>query len=99
MSDFIKEYFPGTPEYQKLKIAAQMLTTFSTKEIEFLVEDVYFDYGQDWIWTTIIAHDPKETGILHSWQALSPRQQEPIILANNPLELANAVNDFLINHN
>lgn len=98
MSDFIKEYYPGTPEYQKLKIAAQMLTTFSTKGIEYRVENVYFDYDQDWWWTTIIAYAPTETGILRTWQALYPVQEEQILNADTPQKLADVVTNYLTNH-
>ena len=96
--DYIKVFPLGSLERKKLETAAQMLTTFSTSSIEYGVDDVYFDYGQKWEWTTIIAYDPTQAGVLHSWQALSPKEQEAIVTASGPLELAHAVNNYLIKH-
>ena len=41
------------PEYKNLKMVAAMLEYESSNNSHYEVEDVYFDYGQDWMWTTI----------------------------------------------
>ena len=40
------------------------------------VEDVYFDYGQNWKYTTLITHNYDESD---SWQSLCPRDYETIL--------------------
>lgn len=68
-------------EYQKLKLVADMLTTFSPNGTVYIVEVTYFDFGQDWIWTTIIS-DSKD-----SWQILNPREWEKIVESDSIDEL------------
>jgi hypothetical protein len=82
----------NTQEYKMLEAVAKLLETFSAKGFKYTVEDVYFDFGQDWMWTTIIAHNPEEFGVLHSWQAINPRQWEGIITSTNVNELTEMVN-------
>lgn len=79
MSAFIRTFEPDSHEYSRLKLAAAMMTVKSPCGYQYIVEDVYFDYGQDWVWTTITRNDPEWGGV----QALNPRQQEDIILADN----------------
>lgn len=64
----------NTKEYKALEAAAAMLTALSPRETVYKVEETYFDLGQNWKWTTVIAHR-KDGG---SWQALSPREQDLI---------------------
>lgn len=68
-------------EYQKLKLVADMLTTFSPNGTVYIVEVTYLDFGQDWKWTTIIS-DSKD-----SWQILNPREWEKIVESDNIDEL------------
>ena len=68
-------------EYQKLKLVADMLTTFSPNGTVYIVEVTYLDFGQDWKWTTIIS-DSK-----HSWQILNPREWEKIVESDSIDEL------------
>ena len=81
--EIIRTYAPDTDEYARLKTASVVLTAVSPKHITYTVEDTYFDFGQDWMWTTIIAHDP--TSHFGSYQALCPRDYEKILLTDDML--------------
>lgn len=86
----IKVFARDSREYSALVFAASAMTLMSSSVV-YEVGDTFFDYGQNWRWTTIIA-TPKnrETG----WQALSPRQHENILLASSPMEILNALEDW-----
>lgn len=73
MTDTIKTYLPGTPEYKRLKAAASIIESFTN--LKCAVADTYFDAGQNWMWTTIIASSPNGS----DWQMLSPRDHEIIL--------------------
>ena len=71
----------GTKEYKNLVAVASLLNAISDNG--YYVGETYFDYGQDWVWTTIMYHS--------KWgdvQALYPRQWEEILLAGSIEELA-----------
>lgn len=87
MSAFITTFSPESYEYSRLKLAAAMMTVKSPCGYQYVVEDTYFDFGQDWKWTTIVREDGKWGGV----QALAPRQQEDIILADNIEHAVDAV--------
>lgn len=79
----IKTYVPDTAEYKALANAAAILTATSKKGVTYTVGDCYFDFGQDWIWTTILANNPNsEWG---SYQALCPRDYEKILRSDDLL--------------
>ena len=67
----ITTYKRGTPQYTALEAAAKLLEVSSKKGMKYSVEDVYFDMGQDWMWTTVIAYESDGD----SWQALNPSEQ------------------------
>ena len=73
--DTIRQFEPDTEEYGRLRIASQEMTKASTKGTIFSVGDCYFDFGQRWMWTTIIAHRPDG----EHWQVLSPADHERIL--------------------
>lgn len=73
--DTIKVYAPDSEEYVKLKIACIMLEHLNPDTL-YSVQDTYFDFGQRWMWTTIIAHKDG----MH-WQCLCPRDHERILTA------------------
>ena len=77
----IKTYAPHSDEYKRLTTAATVLTAVSPKGITYTVEDTYFDYGQDWSWTTLIAH--RSDG--EHYQALCPRDHEQILTTDDML--------------
>lgn len=72
--------------YKNMEAAARLLSAFSKNGYTYTVEDVYLDYGRDWMWTTIMR--PSDWGGV---QVLSPREWEEIVLADSPLVLAAAV--------
>ena len=84
MKETIRSYPPGTPERIALETLALVLSAISPNRTRYLVEDVYFDFGQDWIWSTICAHKPSG----ESWQILNPRDYAEIISGKDTLEAA-----------
>lgn len=79
--DTIRQYTPDTVEHVKLSLASLWLTHFSTKGTQYEVGDCYFDLGQDWMWTTIIA--TRSDG--ETYQVLCPRDHEKIIRSQDIL--------------
>lgn len=77
----------GTEEYKRLAAVAAMLEAVSPNEAKYVVEDVYFDYGQDWMWTTICRRGYSECQVLY------PVQWENIILAKDLAALGKAAED------
>lgn len=88
MYDYITLFNHEDVEYQKLEAAAELLTEKSPRGYTYYVGDTYFDFGQNWKWTTILC----EGSGWGSYQALSPRTQELIIESDN---LAEAVEEVL----
>ena len=85
MNDHLKVFLPYSEEHDKLTIAAICMTHLNkNKNMKYRVEDTYFDYGQNWMYTTIIAHNlsEKPDSVLRTHQALSPREQKEILGAN-----------------
>ena len=74
----IKIYNPGTTEYDNLRRAAALMTAMSPKGYTYRVGVTYFDFGQNWEWTTILT-DGGEWG---GYQALCPRDHERIIMGD-----------------
>lgn len=75
MSSYIKTFSNDSPEFARLQRAADMLTEQSPRGYHYYVADTYFDFGQNWIWTTILC-DGGEWG---GYQALNPAEQAQII--------------------
>lgn len=86
----IRVYAPDSAEYKKLQHAAQELTDTSKTGKVYLVEETYFDFGQNWSWTTIIAH--RSDGA--TWQAINPAQQEQILLAEDIPEVVRQIRSY-----
>jgi len=78
--DTIKVYPKDSEEHVKLEIAAIWLEYFSRKGTTYRVGDTYFDLGQDWKWTTIIATMANRND---TYQALCPRDHEKIICSDD----------------
>lgn len=70
----IQTYGRDDKEYTALTAAADLLTVGSPHGTTYTVGDVYFDLGQGWMWTTIIATRTDGS----SWQALDPREHSLI---------------------
>ena len=82
---FIKVYDEGSKEYELLEKAALILTFKSPKRYKYFVGETFFDYGQNWKWTTVLCYTG-EHGVLDTYQALNPREQEEICLSDGSLE-------------
>lgn len=69
-----------TNEYFRLEMFCKILNRDSPNKCHYEIEDIYFDVGQDWLWTTIVN---KTKGC----QILSARQWESIILDKVDIEI------------
>ena len=92
MSAFISVFDKGSEEYERLQLAALMLTNRSPNGRTYYVGETYFDYGQGWKWTTILCHSGGTWG---DYQALYPSAQDEIILASKIDELVAIVEGIL----
>lgn len=81
MAREISIFQKGSKEYKLLESAAALLTAKSPNSYNYCVGETYFDYGQNWKWTTILC-DNGERG----YQALCPVEQEMIL--NGEIEAA-----------
>lgn len=92
MMSAIKVFEKGSDERRALEAAAALFTAFDGRP--HVVDETYFDYGQDWKWTTILYESGPVVGF--GWvQALTPRDQEDIIAADGLIELATVVNGII----
>lgn len=88
--EIIRTYNPTEKAYKRLEKASVILTFASPTGTTYHVGETYFDFGQDWKWTTIIAESPKHG----SYQALNPRRFEDILTTDNLLDtLASMTHD------
>lgn len=78
-----------TQERDRLERFATILTATSVRGFRYEVRDIYFDAGQDWMWTTIVAYD----GCRTVCQCLSPREWEEVIYAE-PKELLELAEEY-----
>ena len=62
-----------TPEYKRLEAAAKLIECFTEKTVA--VENTYFDYGQNWRWTTLICKASEHS---MDYQMLCPRDETNI---------------------
>lgn len=83
----------NTKEYRNLKIAADILEYESPSNSMYYVEDTYFDYGQDWVWTTIVRLDGRWGGV----QAVTPAEWEKLIFADSIEEIVKIVHEIRSN--
>ena len=81
MYDALQIFADGSWEKDRLGKAAGLLTKLSPKGLTYAVEDTYFDYGQNWRYTTLIATNPAERpgSVLGRWQAFTPREQSELL--------------------
>ena len=87
---YIKTFKLGDPEFENLYKLADILTRKSPNKYVYYVGDTYFDFGQNWMWTTVLCR-----GGWSSYQALNPREQEEAILANSDAELEKIADSVL----
>ena len=77
-------------EHDALVTVARILNTFCTNGYRFYVDDIYYDYGQAWMWTTIIADNGGD-----SYQILCPRDHELIIENICWTRMSQAINNIM----
>ena len=81
MTEKVLEF--GTIEYKNMELVAKMLEVDSVNNYTYIVADTYLDYGQNWMWTTIIRIKPDDYDV----QVLSPRDWQEIVSATSIPEL------------
>ena len=74
---------PSEEEYKNLEYACELMSATSKNNYDYEVEDVYLDYGQKWMWTTITCYDDDR----NSWQVLSPKDWKVITEAETLEEI------------
>lgn len=74
----IRIFSHGEKEFRNLEYVARIMTMRSENGVTYEVGDTYFDFGQGWEWTTIIAYRNE----YNHWQCLSPAEQGKIVSAN-----------------
>ena len=75
-------------EYQNLIAVAAVLQATSKHKARYTVEDVYFDFGQNLFWTTVVRE---------GWvgcQVFSPKLWEEVCKAKTVNDLFNCVNEI-----
>lgn len=75
MSEAIKVFSKDRKEYKRLQAAAKLIEAETYKECR--VDNILFDAGQNWMWTTISIESDVST--FPFVQALTPRQQNDIV--------------------
>ena len=95
MSWSIRVYDEDSVEYGLLEKAAGVLTEKSPRRYRYHVGVTYFDFGQNWKWTTILC-DTGKRGVTGSYQALCPRDHEMIILSDGSDESMNEIADVIL---
>lgn len=83
--NIIKIYKTHTIEYKKIELMLKALNILKEQyflDVEFYISDVYFDYGQNWMWTTILCKYKDCIGLNSSYQILNPNDYEKILLGN-----------------
>ena len=69
--EMIKVYEPSSKEFKKLEFACEI---FNENGFECFVDDTWFDYGQNWMYTAIICK-----GDWNTYQFLNPNEYLEII--------------------
>lgn len=95
MEDYISVYKKNGERYDKLAMAAALLTNRSSNFWRYTVGETYFDYGQGWKWTTILCNGGGHGG----YQALTPKEQEMILLSETCDQMRDTVDEILRNEN
>ena len=75
-------YAPDSFEYKTFQRCIQELSSFCNQNninLYFTIETLYFDAGQGWMYTTIIANEPNNNSVTGRYHLLNPRDYEFII--------------------
>lgn len=94
--EYIKTFPVGSEDRNKLTAVASILNVFTNAEHGFVVRDVYFDYEQNLMWTTILCRKYYEDHEYSDYQCLTPAEQLDIISAESIDDLAKISYDILI---
>ena len=86
---------PLSTERDNLDIAAKLIASSNNRNLVCRTEDIYFDYGANIKWTTIVAYDLSKDS---SWQMLSLDEWGKIILASTSEEIEETVTDYMRKH-
>ena len=83
--------------YKATEIEAIRLNLFANICNELFVEkgmymvievaDIYFDYGQNWMYTSPVTYDYREGHLKTSWQTFCPRDYEIIIACDSVADM------------
>ena len=83
----IRIYKSNEPEAIRLNLFADFCNALykahKTNE-EIKVEEIYFDFGQNWMYTALVTYDYDGKS---SWQTVGPRDYEIIINCTNEADL------------
>jgi hypothetical protein len=86
---------PSTDEYRKLIMACAIFNQENLNGASFAVHKIYFDYGANWWWTTVLC--TKNNG--DSYQFLTPAQWEKILFCETMDDFFKNVDELLIETN
>ena len=75
--------------YKNMEAVAKTLEAISPNNAAYEVEDVYFDYGLNWMWTTICRRGYSEC------QILCPKEWEEIVNATSLVELTEVIDEIV----
>ena len=92
MASCIKVYKDIDMEHEKILKAAMKLTEYSPNRYKYYIGNVYFDFGAGLMWTTVLCDKGCGRG---SYQALCPRDQKSIILAETDEQIEVIVREIL----
>lgn len=81
----------NSKEYKMMEAVAKNLEALSIHNCKYEVKDVYFDCGQDWMWTTICR---KGDDCLGDTQVLNPMEWQMIITATTMSDIAKVVEEI-----
>lgn len=81
MANKIKTYTMGTVERMRLEVFCVFVNTV-VSDFRLTVEDIYFDYGQNWLYSGIVYKSAKS-----EYQAFCPRDWELILETDSILKL------------
>ena len=75
-----------------LELAAHLLNRYcGNNRYRFTVETVYFDFGADIKWTTVICNRRGVSGVTDSYQLLNPKQWHAVTAAETFRDFADAL--------
>lgn len=89
----IKCFEKGSPERKALWGVAKFLEGLCKDGSVFVVDDIYFDSGQDWKWSSIVVW--RKGNRDDSFQLLCPRDHALIVENICPSRMMDAVNNIV----